>query len=174
MILGMMGNPQGIPLLKQVVKHQEDRVRREVARSLGKIRSNNGLEILMNLIHDDNKMVRFASLSAMREIEAKDAREFLEAIIMDKSFGKKSIDEKREFMRTYGNMGKTGFGFMEAVITGRYNYMDDDTRAAAVYGIAMMNDGETMEFLKQIIEENEGGIRRAALEAITTITTIQP
>jgi HEAT repeat protein len=119
-------------------------------------------------------MVRFASLSAMREIDAQDAREFLEAIIMDKSFGKKSIDEKREFMRTYGNMGKQGFGFLEAIITGRYNFMDEDTQAAAVYGLAMMNDGETMEFLKQTIEDGEGKVHRAALEAITTITTIQP
>jgi hypothetical protein len=174
MILGMMGNPSGIPLLRQAMNHKEDRVRREVARSIGKIRNEAGLGLLTTLIDDDNKMVRFASLSAMREIDAKDAREFLEAIIMDKSFGKKSIDEKREFMRTYGNMGKQGFGFLEAIITGRYNYMDEDTRAAAVFGIAMMNDGETMEFLKQIIEEGEGKIHRAALEAITTITMIQP
>jgi hypothetical protein len=174
MILGMMGNPAGIPFLRQGMNHEEDRVRREVARSVGKIKNSSGLELLTTLMNDRNKMVRFASLSAMRELDAKDAREFLEAIIMDKSFGKKSIDEKREYMRTYGNMGKTGFGFLEAIITGRYNYMDDDTRAAAVYGIAMMNDRETMEFLKQIIEEGEGKIHRAALEAITTITMIQP
>ena len=137
----------------------------KVARSIGKIRDNDGLGLLTTLINDDNKMVRFASLSAMRELDAKDAREFLEAIIIDKSFGRKSVDEKREFMRTYGNMGKQGYGFLEAIITGRYNYMDEETRAAAVYGIAMMNDGETMEFLKQIIEEGEGKIHRAAAAA---------
>jgi HEAT repeat protein len=174
MILGMTGNSAGIPLLRQAMTHEEDRVRREVARSVGKIRDESGLALLTTLINDDNKMVRFASLSAMRELEAKDAREFLEAIVIDKSFGKKSIDEKREFMRTYGNLGKQGFGFLEAIITGRYNYMDEDTQAAAVYGIAMMNDHETMEFLRHTIEEGEGKIQRAALEAITTITTIQP
>jgi HEAT repeat protein len=174
MILGMTGNSAGIPLLRQAMTHEEDRVRREVARSVGKIRDKGGLALLTTLINDDNKMVRFASLSAMRELEAKDAREFLEAIVIDKSFGKKSIDEKREFMRTYGNLGKQGFGFLEAIITGRYNYMDEDTQAAAVYGIAMMNDHETMEFLRHTIEEGEGKIQRAALEAITTITTIQP
>ncbi len=173
MILGMMGNPDSIPLLRQTMNHKEDRVRREVARSIGKVRSSEGLELLTTLVNDDNKMVRFASLSAMREIDAKDAREFLEAIIMDKNFTKKSIDEKREFMRTYGNMGKPGFGFLEAVITRRYDYMDEETRAAAVYGIAIMNDGETTEFLKEIIEEEEGAVHRAALEAITTITTAQ-
>jgi HEAT repeat protein len=145
-----------------------------VARSTGKIRNEEGLEILTTLMNDDNKMVRFASLSAMRELDAKDAREFLEAIIIDKSFGKKTMDEKREFMRTYGHMGKHGFGFLEAIITGRYKYMDEETRAAAVFGIAMMNDQETMEFLKQLIEESEGKVHRAALEAITTLTTILP
>jgi hypothetical protein len=174
MILGMMGNSGGIPLLKQSMNHSEDRVRREVARSVGKIRSKDGLEILTTLMNDDNKMVRFATLSAMRELDSSDARDFLEAIIMDKSFGKKSMDEKREFMRTYGNLGKQGFGFLEAIITGRYRYMDEETRASAVYGIAMVDDLETMEFLKQVIEERDGMVQRAALESITTLTTILP
>jgi hypothetical protein len=39
MILGLMGNPRGIGLLTQVVSHPEARVRREIARSIGKIRS---------------------------------------------------------------------------------------------------------------------------------------
>jgi HEAT repeat protein len=174
MILGMMGNSNGISLLRQVMNHAEDRVRREVARSIGKIRDKAGLELLTTLMNDDNKMVRFASLSAMRELDAKDARDFLEAIIIDKSFSKKSADEKREFMRTYGSLGKPGFGFLEAIINGRYKYMDEDTRAAAVYGIAMVDDRETMEFLKQVIQEKEGKVNRAALEAITTLTTILP
>jgi hypothetical protein len=174
MILGMMGNPAGMPLLRQATGHEEDRVRREVARSIGKIRSNEGLDVLTTLMNDGNKMVRFASLSAMRELDASEARDFLEAVIIDKSFGKKPMDEKREFMRTYGNLGKQGFGFLEAIINGRYKYMDEDTRAAAVYGIAMMDDGETMEFLKHVIEEKDGRVQRAALESITTLTTILP
>ena len=174
MILGMMGNPGGIPLLKQSMTHEEDRVRREVARSVGKIRNRDGLEILTALMNDNNKMVRFATLSAMRELDSSDARDFLEAIIMDKSFSKKSMDEKREFMRTYGSLGKPGFGFLEAIITGRYKYMDEETRAAAVYGIAMVDDRETMQFLKRVIEEREGKVQRAALESITTLTTILP
>jgi HEAT repeat protein len=174
MILGMMGNPGGLPLLKEAANHSEDRVRREVARSIGKIRSNDGLGMLTTLMDDGNKMVRFASLSAMRELDAGEARDLLEAIIIDKSFNKKSMDEKREFMRTYGNMGKQGFGFLEAIISGRYKYMDEDTRAAAVYGIAMVDDRETMEFMKQVIEEKEGKVQRAALESITTLTTILP
>jgi HEAT repeat protein len=172
MILGMMGNPEGIQLLKQTMNHTEDRVRREVARSVGKIRNKDGLDILTGLITDDNKMVRFASLSAMRELDATEARELLEATIIDKSFGKKSMDEKREFMRTYGNLGKQGFGFLEAIIEGRYKHMDEEGRAAAVYGVAMVDDQETVELLRQIIEGMEGRIHRAALESVATLSTI--
>jgi HEAT repeat protein len=174
MILGMMGNPQGLNLLRLAVTHPEARVRREVARSVGKIRNEAGLDLLQMLIDDDNKMVRFATLSAMREIDATGARDFLEAMIIDKSFGKRSTDEKREVMRTYGSLGKAGVGFLEAIITGRFDHMDDDTQASAVYGIAMMNDQDTAEFLRQVIEYSEGQVKQAALEAITTITLYEP
>lgn len=177
MILGLMGNPKGIGLLKQASSHPEARVRREVARSIGKIRKPQGLGVLQNLVRDDNKMVRFASLSAMRELElASDsgAREFLEAMIIDKTFGKMSADEKREVMRTYGNMGKEGYGFLETIACGRYRHMDEEARASAFYGIAMMNDREAAEFLRQAIEDSDGTMKRAALEAMTTITMFEP
>jgi hypothetical protein len=174
MILGLMGNPKGIGLLKQAGSHAEARVRREVARSVGKIRSSQGLDVLQTLCHDDNKMVRFASLSAMREIDSGDARDFLEAMIIDKSFGKKSMDEKREVMRTYGNMGKEGYGFLETIACGQYKHMDEETQASSFYGIAMMNDREAAEFLRTAIEDSDGLLKRAALEAMTTITMFEP
>lgn len=174
MILGLMGNPKGIGLLKQASHHSEARVRREVARSIGKIRNSQGLGALQDLCQDNNKMVRFASLSAMREIDSAEGRDFLEAMIIDKSFNKKSMDEKREVMRTYGNMGKEGYGFLENIACGQYDYMDEETRASSFYGIAMMNDREAAEFLRHAIEDSEGLLKRAALEAMTTITMFEP
>jgi HEAT repeat protein len=175
MIIGMTGNPEGIPFLRMAMSHPEDRVRREVARSIGKIKDKQGLDVLTKLMDDSNKMVRFASLSSMRELDAREARERLEVAIIDKSFTKKSPDEKREFMRSYGSLGKVGFRFLEAIISGRYKHMDEETVAAAVYGVAMINDEETTELLKQVIEEEEEGrIQRAALEAVSTLTMITP
>jgi HEAT repeat protein len=173
MILGMMGNNAGVGLLRQATSHPEARVRREVARSIGKIRSAKGLDVLRTLLDDENKMVRFASLSAMREIDATEARDFLEAMVIDKSFSRKSMDEKREVMRTYGNLGKPGFGFLEAIVSGRFKHMDEETRAAAVYGIAMMNDRESAEYIREVIEESDGQVKRAAVEAITTMTLFE-
>ena len=110
----------------------------------------------------------------MREVDATDARDFLEATIIDKSFGKKSMDEKREVMRTYGNMGREGYGFLSSIACGQYKYMDQETRAGSFYGIAMMNDRDAAEFLRQATEDSEGLLKRAALEAMTTITMFEP
>jgi HEAT repeat protein len=169
MILGMMANPGGTPLLRQVMSHQEARVRREVARSVGRIRSGEGLDILQVLLDDDNKLVRIATLSAIRDVEAGEARDFLEPRITDKSFGKMSDDEKREILRTYGALGQDSFGFLEAVIEGRFSHMDERTRALAVYGIAMIDTKETMTFLRELIGRGDGPLRYAASEALATL-----
>jgi hypothetical protein len=169
MILGMMANPGGIPLLRQAASHPEDRVRREVARSVGRIRSPEGLDVLEKLISDGNKMVRIATLSALRDVGSGKARDFLEPIITDKSFGKTSTDEKREVMRTYGSLGEESFEFLEAIIDGQLSHMDENTRAVAVYGIAMIQSDETLRFLRSLISEERGPVKYAASEALATL-----
>ncbi len=169
MILGMMANRGGIPLLRQAVSHPEDRVRREVARSVGRIRSPAGLDVLERLISDDNKLVRIATLSALRDVGSGKARDFLEPIITDKSFSKTSTDEKREVMRTYGSLGEESFEFLEAIVDGQLSHMDENTRAMAVYGIAMIQSDETLRFLRSLISEEQGPVKYAASEALATL-----
>ncbi|HVP58377.1 MAG TPA: HEAT repeat domain-containing protein, partial [bacterium] len=94
MILGMMASPQAVPILKSVVSHPEPRVRREVARSLGRIRDASGLEVLRVLITDANKLVRIAAMAATKDIGGPGARQMLEDLINDRSFSKKTMDEK--------------------------------------------------------------------------------
>jgi hypothetical protein len=170
MILGMTANSEGIPLLAPAVGHSEDRVRREVARSLGRIRDTGGVALLQNLFTDDNKMVRIASLSAMRDIGAPEGREVIEPLIADKGFNKKSPDEQREIMRTYGSLGEDGFEFLEGVIEGRFKHLAEKSRASAVYGIAVIQTGDAMRLLADLAGHGEGPVRSAAAEAFATIS----
>lgn len=169
MILGMTGNVKGIALLRLAANHSEDRVRREVARSLGRIKSAEGLELLEPLLTDGNKMVRIATLTAMREIADARARDLLEPLLADSSFNKKSADEKREMMRTYGSLGPEGLEFLEAVVDGHFSHMDETSRASAVYGMAMMKTNEATRILADLATSGEGPIRYAAAEAVTTL-----
>jgi HEAT repeat protein len=170
MILGMTANPEGIPLLATAAGHAEDRVRREVARSLGRIRHADGIELLKRLVKDGNKMVRIASLSAMRDIGAAQARDAIEPLITDRSFNKKSPDEQREIMRTYGSLGEGSFELLEAIVDGRFRHLEERSRAAAVYGIAVIDTGDAMMLLADLAGHDEGLIKNAAAEALATIT----
>jgi HEAT repeat protein len=151
------------------VGHEEARVRREVARSIGRIRSSDGIELLRGLVTDDNKMVRIASLAAIRDIGDGKARDLVEPLIIDKSFGKKSADEKREVMRTYGSLGPEGLTFLEAVVDGRFKHLDDKACASAVYGIAMIQTHDAMRLLADLARNGKGPTRFAAAEALSTL-----
>jgi hypothetical protein len=113
-------------------------------------------------------MVRLASLASVREVRDGGARRFLELLVTDKAFNKRSTDEKREVMRTYGSLGKDSYEFLKAVITGQHKHLDEKTRAAAVYGIAMTNNDQASQFLRGILKRSEGPIRYAASEALVT------
>jgi len=166
MILGMMANPQAVPILKSVVSHPEPRVRREAARSLGRIRDSSGLAVLRVLVADTNKLVRIAALAATKDVGGPTARQMLEEVISDKSFNKKAIDEKAETMKAYGSLGSDSVGLLAAIAKGELKGMDEKTRASAVYGLAATNDEKAMEALRQLLDESAGPVRYAASEAL--------
>ena len=78
-------------------------------------------------------------------------------------------NEKREVMRTYGSLGEESFEFLEAIIDGQLSHMDENTRAVAVYGIAMIQSDETLRFLRSLISEERGPVKYAASEALATL-----
>jgi hypothetical protein len=114
-------------------------------------------------------MVRIAALAAAREIGDSRAQDFIEPLITDKAFNKKSADEKREVMRTYGSLGEEGFAFLEAIADGRFRHLDDKTCASAVYGIAMIQTDAAVRLLADLARDGEGPIRYAAAEAFATL-----
>jgi HEAT repeat protein len=166
MILGMMANPQAVSILKSVVSHPEPRVRREAARSLGRIRDSSGLAVLRVLVADANKLVRIAALAATKDVGGPTARRMLEEVISDKSFNKKATDEKTETMKAYGSLGSDSTGLLAAIAKGELKGMDEKTRASAVYGLAATNDEKAMDALRQLLDESAGPVRYAASEAL--------
>jgi len=174
MILGMMAGKEAIPLLRQVVSHPEPRVRREVARSLGKIRHPSGLSLLAMLLPDGNKMVRLAAMAAVRDIGDADARGILEQVIKDKSFGKKPTDERTEAMKMYGSLGADALPTLKGIANGAARNFDDKSRAGAVYGLAMIKSPEAADILRALAAKGSGPVRYAASEALSLWDTSMP
>ncbi|MGD8627734.1 MAG: HEAT repeat domain-containing protein [bacterium] len=173
MIAGMIGGPTVIPLLRLAASHREARVRKELARSLGRARSEAGLDLLRDFLQDENKSVRLAAISALQEIGSDQVMSVLETVMLDESFGKRPKDEKREIAVAYGSLGMKSFDLLKSIITGEVTGYDDETRASAVYGLAKIGNGECLEFLKGLRGAAGDSTRQAAAEAIVDIEAYQ-
>jgi hypothetical protein len=165
LILGMIGTPAVIPILKTVASHPESRVRKEVARWLGRIGGESGLSVLSDLSNDEQKPVRLAAIASIREIASSKSRRSLENLIWSKTFNKKQLDEKKEILRCYGSLGAGSLGLLKSIVTGEMDHLDDKTRAAAAYGLALIETEEADQILISLVDEADGPVRYAAAEA---------
>ncbi|MFH1312957.1 MAG: HEAT repeat domain-containing protein [Candidatus Eisenbacteria bacterium] len=166
LIMGMTGRPEMIPVLQQASAHSEPRVRRELARALGRIKSPEGIEILRTQLEDDVKQVRSAALTAIRDIGGDTASTVLYDTIKDKDFRKRPLDERKDMMTVYGSLGRGSFELLRSILDGKVHRWDKKTRACAAYGLAMIGDDESVELLRTSAGKGRGPMRHAASDAL--------
>lgn len=170
MIMGMMGNQDSVPLLRFASGHKDARVRKEVARSLGRISSEAGVNVLGDLLHDESASVRLAAIIALRTAQSQRGAHLLEGMIKCSDFTKRSADEKREAMMTYGSLGGGSLDLLKAIAAGEVDGKRDvQTRAAAVQGIAAVGSSCALELLESLSKAGEGPVRQAACEAMALL-----
>jgi HEAT repeat protein len=169
MILGMIATEGALPYLKQVAGHGDARVRREVARALGRVKSPEGLETLRRLADDENKMIRLAAASAAGVIGGDAAKALLEDAILDEGFETKAMDEQRRFMEVYGVTGNGAADFLIGIIEGKQRAASENTRACAAYGLAAAGGSAAKNALQAILASGDGPIRYAASDALSML-----
>jgi len=168
-IMGLIGSSDAIPSLSLVTGHPEARVRREVARAMGRIQDPAGLTILADLVGDDQEDVRLEAVKAIRKVGDNRALGFIEDCIRDKSFEKRSPKERREIFKTYGSAGTVSLALLESIVRGKVPGMSDKTRAGAVHGIASVGGVEASDLLAVLKDEVEGRVK-AALKEVLSMT----
>lgn len=169
MILGMIASEEALPYLAEVSRHPEARVRREVARALGRVRKPGGLDTLRILISDDNKMIRLAAVSAAGVIGGEAAGAALKDAILGREFEMKATDEKRRFMEVYGTVCNGSVDFLKAVIAGEAGDASDITKACAAYGLATAGGSEAKKTIESVLTDSEGPLKYAASEALAML-----
>lgn len=175
MIMGMMGNPDCVPLLRFVAGHKDSRVRKEVARSLGRIGSEAGVNVLADLLDDENPSVRLAALVGLRPTRSDRVSHLLEEMIKSGVFAKRSLDEKREAMMTYGGLGSGSLDLLRAVAAGEVEGKKDvQTRAAAVKGIGAVGSAEALALLGSLSNATDVPVKQAACEALALLEKARP
>jgi HEAT repeat protein len=166
-ILGLIGSADAIPVLGSTSRHSEARVRKEVARALGRMKDPAGLTILADLASDQEEAVRLEALRAIEKVGVTDALGFMEDWIKDKKFEKRSSDERTEVFKLIGAVGKAGLEVLQQVIRGEIPRLSDKTRAAAVHGLAAVGSKESSEILNELKDSISGDLRSTVMEVLS-------
>ena len=167
-ILGLIGSGEAIPSLGLTCKHDEPRVRREVARAIGRIGDPAGLAVLADLANDAQEAVRLEALRAIGKIGITHTRALMEDCIKDKAFEKRSHDEKEEIFKIYGSAGDACLDLLQAVARGDLQKSSERTRAAAIRGIAAAGTKQASGVLMGLKERLDGTLKSVAEETLTT------
>jgi HEAT repeat protein len=172
-IMGMIGSVEAIPCIGLAAGHAEMRVRREAARALGRIGDPAALAVLADLVRDQKEEVRLEALQAIHKVGGAHAHSFIEECINDKALEKRSLEEKREIFRIYGSAGNASLNLLQEIVRGGVPGLRDETRAAAVYGIAEVGSGEARGILDQLKESAASELKTTVVEALSVMNERQ-
>ena len=81
--LGMIGSPKALPHLRELIKHESYRVRKNAAEAIGKIGEKESQSELIKALTDDDYEVRVAAAKALGILGSKDALPALEKALED-------------------------------------------------------------------------------------------
>jgi HEAT repeat protein len=162
MIMGMTRNPSAVKHIAKVLKHPELRVRREAARALDNIHSDETREHLLDAINDEDFTVRIIAIKSIRRFRDPDLFEMFKKYVSREDLKVKSFDEKREMLETYAVLGgERAFPLLSDLFRKKGMLEKDETteiRASAAYGLGLVGSPEALSLV-----EREKGSRKSLL-----------
>jgi hypothetical protein len=162
MIMGMTRNPSAVKHIAKVLKHPELRVRREAARALDNIHSDETREHLLDAINDEDFTVRIIAIKSIRRFRDPDLFEMFKKYVSREDLKVKSFDEKREMLETYAVLGgEKAFPLLSDLFRKKGMLEKDETteiRASAAYGLGLVGSPEALSLV-----ESEKGSRKSLL-----------
>jgi hypothetical protein len=105
-VLGRIGGPSVIGHLEPMVRHPEQRVRKEAIKTLDAMDAEHILDVLLEAVCDQEGSVRMIALRALARRKTPRAIEPLTAMIEDRQFAAKDMSEKLEVFVALGASGR--------------------------------------------------------------------
>ena len=104
-VLGHIGTPAVVPLLRRMATHEDARVRLEVARALGRVHHAGAGALLCELLQDGESRVRQSAVWSLAALDDTTVLPRLRTLLFeDRSFRTRPTDERDDFFRTYGRI----------------------------------------------------------------------
>jgi HEAT repeat protein len=173
-VLGRIGDASVVPHLARWARHDDERVRIEVARALGRVRAPGACTPLLALLDDRDARVRRCavwSLAALGDSAALPA--LRQRIFEDKAFRALTAEQRDDYFRTYGRLADdAAFAELQRLL-GQRSFLGlgwgTDLRRGAALALGESGRPAAEETLRAHAQARDARLRdavRAGLEAL--------
>lgn len=174
-IIGAIGAEEGVKFLKQIARHRDLRVRKEIVSALFKIPGPEAGSLLTSFLKDEDKKVRILASRGLAQRREKGAANAFMAVVKDDDFRDRSPDEKKAMLESFGLIAKDeGIPFLVKMVNKRGWLRRDkhnETRVFAVGAIGQIDDPLAEETLRQLSKKRNKAVRQACQSALRRIET---
>jgi HEAT repeat protein len=177
LILGGIGNPESIELLRLAVHHVDVRVRKQVLAALSRSGGSAAMLLLSNALADHDPGLR---LWAARALAASGPRALprLATVLESKEFERKDLSERAAFYEAYAYAGRTeAVAYLrklleqKALLKPRH---PDPVRACLCRALGVAGGAEAMAALEKLQGDRSVPVREAARAALSMPATGAP
>ena len=167
-VLGHIGGPSVVPLLRAVAHHPEPRVRRQLVQALGSVPLKERLPLLLEQLGARDPQLLAAALNMLtREKDPRVARAIL-ALIESPDFESRSEDNQRTLFGVLGDIaGDPAVPALEALLhKGGWFARRTFQRVAAARTLRQIGTPDAMAALEAGVRTRSEAVRTACLEAL--------
>lgn len=176
-VIGSVGSEEGVRLLKQVTKHRDLRVRKEILNSLFKISGPQSSELLISFLQDEDKRIRIMASRGLAERKELKAIPVLMEILQDSRFKESSPDEKKSMLESFAVIAQDdAVSYLVKSVHQRSWLKRDrhnETRIFAIGALGMINTPAADQSLRQLSKKRNKVIRQACENALRRIESRQ-
>ncbi len=169
-VLGRIGKEEGVKFLKNIIKHSDLRVRKEVITSLTKIGGKESQALLVSALDDEDKPIRILASRGLARRKEKEALSALMKIIQSDEFIDALSDEKRQMLESLALIGEDEVvPFLKKLVNKRRWLKKDkhnETRIFAIRALGFIKTQKASQTLKELSEKRNKVIRQACQYAL--------
>ena len=172
-VLGAIGSEKGVKFLKQIIRHPDLRVRREVVNSLFKIPGLKAGALLFSFLEDKDMRIRILASRGLAQRKEKEALPALMNILKDDQFKDKTPEEKKNVLESFATVAEEeAIPFLVKMVNKRSWLKRDkhnETRIFAIGALSLIDAPEAKETLHQLSKKRNKAIRQACQHALHRI-----
>ncbi len=172
-ILRNIGDRSAAEYVSHAVGHPDRRVKKEAIRALGVIGTAEVLPVLRDCLSDTDELVRLAAVRSIGLIGAPQSRSILLDSVSARDFKNKTYNEKREFFDVLARWrDEEIIRLMTRTLKKRALFkraQNDETRAAAAYGLGMIGSESTIDHLLKLRNSKNRLLRENVQAALKKI-----